>query len=545
MSWAIGAIGLLLFTLGLHNQAFVGFESRFALFAKEMLRHGPSVFPTTYGEPYPDYPATATLLIYWLAIPFGDVGRLAAAIPTALASALNLALSYRLLAVLSRRWALLTVCFELLTFTFLAEARALSLDQMVTTVTLACFLLVYSVDREQRFEKLKWLPLLLLIGFALRGPLGLVIPAGVVCSYYALSAQWPRLLRTGLLAALVLAVAWAGLLALAALEGGRGFVAEVVRMQVSGRLESKTDLDRWYYFISGFSNYALAWPAAFAVLLLAARRFRERHRDPALAMVFFLAGWVLLVVVGLSIPHTKKARYLLPVVPALSAIATYPFIAHGDRALAALRRLLHGILVMLPGIALAALWFGAQMAQKKGFDLHLPLHSILIALFVCQLGSLVLQFRREALGYRELGAAGFAVLALWLGYIALLEPALRQIHDTRSFVSSVEQLRGRALAPLAFYTMGKDADAIKYLVNVDYDLAPAFYQRAADLSRAPARLYIVAPASRDRELSAAGAGAPIFSGRFDNKLYSVFYLNRSATATAPPAENTRQALNAP
>lgn len=25
-----------------------------------MLRNGPSFFPTTYGQPYPDYPATST-----------------------------------------------------------------------------------------------------------------------------------------------------------------------------------------------------------------------------------------------------------------------------------------------------------------------------------------------------------------------------------------------------------------------------------------------------------------------------------------------------
>ena len=47
-SLLLGLLALLLFIAGNWHQAIIGFDSRFVLFAQEMLRHGPSFFPTTY-----------------------------------------------------------------------------------------------------------------------------------------------------------------------------------------------------------------------------------------------------------------------------------------------------------------------------------------------------------------------------------------------------------------------------------------------------------------------------------------------------------------
>ena len=69
-SLLLGALTLLLFIVGDIHQAAIGFDSRFVMFAKEMLRHGPSFFPTTYGEPYADYNATTTVFTWLLSLPF-------------------------------------------------------------------------------------------------------------------------------------------------------------------------------------------------------------------------------------------------------------------------------------------------------------------------------------------------------------------------------------------------------------------------------------------------------------------------------------------
>ena len=113
-SLLLGLLALLLFIAGNWNQAIIGFDSRFVLFAQEMLRHGPSFFPTTYGQPYADYLATSTLLTWLFSLPLGQVTSLTAWLPTAIASALIVILVYRLTAPYSPRWGLLSVAMLLL-----------------------------------------------------------------------------------------------------------------------------------------------------------------------------------------------------------------------------------------------------------------------------------------------------------------------------------------------------------------------------------------------------------------------------------------------
>ena len=93
-SLAIFLIGVVIFTIGL-NPEFIGYDCRFAVFAQEMLRNGPTFFPTTYGQPYPDYPGTSTFLIYLVSLPFGKVTLFTAILPTAIISAFILVLIYR------------------------------------------------------------------------------------------------------------------------------------------------------------------------------------------------------------------------------------------------------------------------------------------------------------------------------------------------------------------------------------------------------------------------------------------------------------------
>ena len=103
-SLILGALALILFIVGEPQLAAIGFDSRFVMFAKEMLRHGPGFFPTTYGEPYADYSATSTLFTWLLSLPFGEVTSFTAWLPTAFAGAVIVSLMYRLVAPQSRTW---------------------------------------------------------------------------------------------------------------------------------------------------------------------------------------------------------------------------------------------------------------------------------------------------------------------------------------------------------------------------------------------------------------------------------------------------------
>ncbi|MEN6427883.1 MAG: glycosyltransferase family 39 protein [Phycisphaerales bacterium] len=188
--------GVIVFTLALAPE-FISFDARFALFAQEMLRKGPSFFPTTYGTPYPDYQAVSTLLIYLVSLPLGRVTPFTAVLPTAVVSALVLVVTYQIGALHSRRRGLAAVLFTLFTAEFLAMSRSIALDQYATLATVLSFYLVYSSDCLGRRRRLWLLPVAWALGFAFRSPVGLLIPAAVTCVYHLRDGQFKRMLLTG------------------------------------------------------------------------------------------------------------------------------------------------------------------------------------------------------------------------------------------------------------------------------------------------------------------------------------------------------------
>src|SRR5689334_5378311 len=97
-SLGFGLLPFMLFIAGVYQQTAIGFDSRFVLFAQEMLRHGPSFFPTTYGQPYADYSALSTVFVWLLSLPFGQVNSLTAWLPTDIGAAVIVTLMYRLVA---------------------------------------------------------------------------------------------------------------------------------------------------------------------------------------------------------------------------------------------------------------------------------------------------------------------------------------------------------------------------------------------------------------------------------------------------------------
>ena len=518
-SLALGVLALLLFIAGNWHQAIIGFDSRFVLFAQEMLRHGPGFFPTTYGQPYADYLATSTLLTWLLSLPLGQVTSLTAWLPTAMASAVIVTLVYRLTAAHSQRWGLLSIAILLLSSTFISETRSVSLDQMLAAITLAVFYLGYAHDHWGAGKRLHWLYLLLILGFAIRGPIGLVIPTGVLCSYYLVNRQWRPLFSFGSLA-LALLVACVGLLLLMAkLSGGESFMQDVIRMQFLGRMDgSEGSSGVLYYFTSSLGNYAMAYPMALLVLLAVAAGGR-RAPSPALQLVLYCAAAGLLVMLGLSIPQAKKARYVLPMLPMAAIIAAYPFHVTQGRLFAGLRGLMLVIWTALPALLIAALVVARHHYPQPLSQLGL-VFGVLGAL---QLVALLAACRKRL---RPLAPALVAVVAVWATYIGVVEPLQRTLYDTRTFTLQVHDQVLQQRAPVVLHGLGKDAKAIKYMVNLDCDQVPLFTQQPADLTplQGPAWLvmseadFVALKDPRFRTLT------PTLTGEFDRNPYVLLHL---------------------
>lgn len=311
--------GIVLFTVGLSHQEIIGFESRFYLFALEMLRHGVSWFPTTYRHPYPDYPVTSTLLIYLSAKLFGGLTKFTAVLPSAVAAAATLSATYLIGATHVRRLGWFAVGFLLFTLTFLMEARTISLDMFVTAFTAFAFYFAYTAHVQQKKLPLVWIMILLGMSFAVRGPIGLVIPTAVLCVFYLMEKEIKTFFLVGTLAAVLLVLCTLLLLGIAYHAGGDDLLQAVLRMEVLGRLQGVAP-PVYFYWLEGLSAYAVTYPLAILVFLMAAWR-----RDEQFKVIKILAAWGFILLIGLSVPADKKMRYILPMAPALALICAHIF----------------------------------------------------------------------------------------------------------------------------------------------------------------------------------------------------------------------------
>jgi 4-amino-4-deoxy-L-arabinose transferase-like glycosyltransferase len=512
-------LALLLFSAGVYQQAPIGFDSRFVLFAQEMLRHGPSFFPTAYGQPYADYSSVTTVFIWLLSLPFGQVNSLSAWLPSAIAGAVIVTLIYRLLAPWSTRWACLSIALMLLTNTFVTETRAVSQDLMLAAVAFAVFYLGYAADHFDAKRRWPLIFALLVLGFGIRGPIGLVIPTGMLCSYYLLNRDYKRLIGFGLAAALLLAVCIALLLWLARISGGPDFMQDVIRMQFMGRMDgSEGASGSLYYFTSGLGNYALGYPLALLVLI-AVWLNRPRQTGAALRLLQYACAAGLIVMLGLSIPQAKKARYLLPMLPMAAIVAAYPFAQVQGRVFFWLRGLMQGLWLLTP-----ALLFGGLLMVQNRFagQLHSVAPALIVLVLLQAVGLAALCKSR----WRAQTLAFSAVLAVWSAYILLLEPLQRELYNTQAFSRAVFELVKTAPAPLVLHGMGKDAKGIKFMVNIEQDLHPQFTESTQALENLASPAWLVMDLDHYKALQGSPLGSlrPVLSGQFDKNDFVLLHL---------------------
>lgn len=489
---------LVLFTWGLSSEEIVGFESRFFLFAKEMWQTGINWFPTTYFQPYPDYPATSTILIYFAAKLFGGLNKLTAVLPTAIAASFTIVFTYLIGSLHSKRWGFYAVCFLFLTISFLKGARSITLDMYPTMITACCFYLVYSADFAKRSARLWLLFPLLFLSFAFRGPIGLVIPTGVICSYYLIDKNYRKLFFIGCVALLLLIICTGALLALAQHVGGHAFMNDVLHMEVMGRMDS-SNLPVFFYFTDAIGKYALSYPVACLVLLgVAYYYFYANKKLPEIDFLAKLFGWMLIILVGMSIPGDKKIRYILPMVPATALIAAYPFVVTtNEKYFVIIASLLQKFFLLLPIILIVATESVFYYANFHDIQISIPYFAIISFLAIMQFINFWLFYR-----YKSHTTFIFAVAALTLAIIQIyvIEPIELYVDRAKAFVLAMESLRAQDHARLVFYKENPDGLPIKYIVNMPQEEKPVYINSAQELQAYPAPTFFVTKVNNFDEL---------------------------------------------
>ena len=505
--------GLVLFTCGLDHREIIGFESRFYLFALEMWRHGPTWFATTYHQPYPDYPATGVYFIYLFSKMLGELDKFTAIFPSAVAAALTLSVTYLIGALYDKRWGIAAVCVLLFTNAFVAEARTVSLDQYTTLVTAACFYLAYSAKLLHQTRRLIWIFPLLIFGFAMRGPIGLVIPTGVLCIFYMLEKDVKRFLITGILAILLLVICGAILLGIAYQVGGEQFVKDVLQLQAFGRMNDGKALPWSFYWLESFGAYAIAYPLAILVLL------GVKNAEPQdKKLLQNLLGWALIIVLGLSIPSDKKIRYILPFAPALALICGYLVtVTREKKYLHHLWNAFNYFCMIFPFLCVVAL----IVVRKKHPELNLD-HTSLVSFFI--LMEIVLCVLHWQVKHKELVALFIASFTFVMGYIFIAEPINLQLNKTRDFVLGVEALRLQQHAQLVFYHEGTDGLVIKYLVNTPTDVQPVFVNDVDALSKLNEPVFVVSTEENFQQMpkEMINTAHVVTRGRLGREIFVVF-----------------------
>jgi 4-amino-4-deoxy-L-arabinose transferase-like glycosyltransferase len=465
-SLVIFVVTLVIFTLGLGDQEIISFDSRVYLFALEMWRHGPGWFPTTYGQPYPDYPVASTFLMYASALLFGGLTKFTAVLPSAIAAALTVVMTEKIGSTHDKKLGFYAVCTLLTTYAFFKSARAIAMDLYPTLITACCFYLVHTATIAQQPRRANWIYPLLIISFIFRGPIGIVIPAGVVCSYYVLEYDYRRFLITGMTAFILLVLCTAGLLLLARHTGGDVFMQDVWRMEIIGRMEDHT-LPFYFYFTNSFLSYALSYPFAVAVMLAVLyRSFASRVLSQDMKFLLKLTGWVLIIMVGMGVPGDKKVRYVLPLAPALALLAASLWVAQPvDCYLAVLRRIAILVFRFLPAFLCAATGYVWHVSARYGVSEIISFLPIMIFFAVMQVVSL----------QRRLAVVIFSgALCFVVANLLLAEPIELHLDRTHEFVQTIEQLRLQKKARLVFFRERPDGLPIKYLVNTTAEDQPLF-----------------------------------------------------------------------
>ena len=491
-SYLIFLAGFIVFIIGLRPE-FIGFDCRFVVFAKEMLRNGPTFFPTTYGQPYPDYPGTSTFLIYLVSLPFGKVTPFTARLPIAVVSAFILVVIYWIGALHSRKWGLFAVLFALFTMEFFNLSRSISQDQYTSLATVLCFYLAYSADIYKRHKRVWLIPLLFTCSFTFRGPIGLVIPAGVICVYYLYNRDFKKFALMASVSAFLFVLCSFILLAAAKNQAGEAFVKKVTETQVTSRIFDNAKHWIGYYFTESFARYAISYPFAVIVIVVLYKKIFGRE-NAEYKLLGLLVVWIFVVLIGMSIPGTKKIRYVLPMIPAVTLVASYMFVyrSHEKNILSGVKKIFLQCCSWFPlGTAIVIL---AAMVVSKRFEslsganyLTAIILTAMLALISWLLNTRFKDSDKWDLAFMAIGTVTFIVIV-----IGISEPINYYHSKTKPFVAKLEALQSRQVREVVFYKINADSEAIKFMANLDKPFKPCFIYDAKDIINYSIPVYFIA-----------------------------------------------------
>ena len=289
----------------------------------EMSERGDWLIPTVNGLVFAEKP----ILYFWMARvtgALGGVNEFTLRLPSALSGLVGVLLIYLLVYPYAGRDRARISAFLFATFYIVFwSARSVQMDLLVTVTTLGAVVAATRVLDHGADPLRGWsiAGLAAGLGVLAKGPVGVICPGLIVFGYLLASRRlrelrWKHLaLAAG--ACLLVAAPWFALLAI---RGEWAVLHEVlVRQNLSRFLAPWDHQEPWWYFV----KYLWIDMAPWAFLLplaagLAGRDSGERRLD-RLGWV-----WIASIVLFFSLSASKRSPYILPVAPAVAALAAVP-----------------------------------------------------------------------------------------------------------------------------------------------------------------------------------------------------------------------------
>lgn len=494
----LGAALLFLWMLGGHD-LWAPDEPYFAEGAREMVVDGQWAVPHVNGVVTPDKPPLFFWLIAFVSLPLGTVTPWTARLPSALAALGTVALALRLgRRLFGLRTAALAGAVLATAYMFWDKARWSQTDALL------CFLIWVALSAFEAFRSsaarglgaglLFWLAVALAV--LVKGPVGLLVPLGIVLVTLAITGELGRWRR--------FAPAW-GPLAFAAVVGGWMVLATVGGhgdYSVWGALREHF-IDRgmhglhhrqppWYYLETLPPNL-LPWTGLLpGALVLAWRRRLWADRFLLVAALFPL--------VFFSISTEKRELYVLPAFPAFALLMASVVAAvcrwdepPGEPTAAVDRRWVSVGQGIVGG--LLALVGSALVAGPAFVDLPVAyaVAAVLgVVLFVAGVCTLYFAARGRTLPAVATPGAGAAVAYLLV--VTAVYPALEPRKSARPFSLRIKEVTAASRSedlPVMSYDLANLPEAFAFYSGGVYTVETSDPEQLADHLRRPEQVFAV------------------------------------------------------
>ncbi|MEM1181797.1 MAG: glycosyltransferase family 39 protein, partial [Acidobacteriota bacterium] len=287
----------------------------------EMSQGGNWLVPTVNDLVFAEKP----ILYFWTALVsaelFGAVNEWSLRVPAAFAGVVSVVLTFLwVLPYVGRRRALTTAALFATLYQVFWASRSVQMDIFVLASTLGVVVpLTRWLDFDAPAARAWTLAGLAAgLGFVAKGPVTMILPGIVVLGYAASTRRLLRLVRPealwGALVAVVVSLPWYAALWV---QGESAFLFEVLIRQNFLRFVDAWDHQQpWWYFLKYLWIDYAPWSWLLPAAAFTAARNPEEGRLQRLSWV-----WIIGILVFFSLSESKRAPYILPIAPAVAALA--------------------------------------------------------------------------------------------------------------------------------------------------------------------------------------------------------------------------------